>query len=127
MHDNLKLFSWLGYACAAVGLVSSLLTSANIGDRIVSILLAVIVAAVVWAASHGHRWVGWAFLVLTVLILVDLVPEVWAGAPSWMRFGEPFAKAKTLTMILDIIEALLAVAAAYVYFSRARLSGNARP
>jgi hypothetical protein len=116
MHDNRRLFSWLGYASLAVGLISDLLTGGGIGDTIFAPVVFVIFAVLVWAAAQGHRWAGWLFAIVTVVGVILTIGGFWADAPSWMRLGEPFEKSTTSRIILETVSALLAVAATYVYF-----------
>ena len=124
MPDHMKLFAGLGFGAVAVELVNSLISTSG-GERIAGVILVLIMAGVVWAATRGHEWAGWAFAVLTGIIVIITIGDAWAGAPGWMRFGEPYARSSTMEMILGVVGALLAVGATYVYFTNdERMSPN---
>ena len=124
MPDHMKLFAGLGFGAVAVELVNSLISTSG-GERFLGVVLVLVMAGVVWAATRGHEWAGWAFAVLTGIIVIITIGDAWAGAPTWVRFGEPYARSSTIEVVLGVVGALLAVAATYVYFSNdARMSLN---
>ena len=120
MNDDLRKFEWLGYISVAIDAVSAVVGRMSTSDRIIELVVAVIGAALVWAAARRlQTWAAWILVVFAVLGLVTVVGEFWAGGPSWLReMSRPDAPPTTMEKMMDLVSELLLIAALYFYFAR---------
>jgi hypothetical protein len=122
MPQHLKMFEWLIYSSLVVDAVSTLLGRPGWEDIVGFVVVALIVVALTWAAARrGASWAAWLLVILTVLGVTVVIAELWVGGPAWLR---QFRLDKVLTPIekaLDVVSAVLLVAALCFYF----FGGNA--
>jgi hypothetical protein len=104
-------FSVLGYATLIVGMFP--LELANTGLLIGDVVVAAIVAVLVWAAARGHAWAGALFAVAVAFSILATIGQIWSGAPAWLRFNPDMVT--TWMKLADVATVILGVAALAVY------------
>jgi hypothetical protein len=123
MSHHLKMFEWLIYSSLVVDAVSTLLGRPGWEDIVGFVVVALIVIALTWAAARrGQSWAAWLLVILTVLGVATVIAELWVGGPAWLRQFRPDKALTPIEKVLDVVSALLLIAAFCFYFS----GGSAR-
>jgi hypothetical protein len=116
--SNLKMFEWSAYGSIIISLLSDLAPGPNMGGLILFIVGYAIYLLLVWAAAQrGQRWAAWVFFALAATSIPSLIAEFGAGAPSWLPQLRPDITPTALVKTLDVVSALLAIAAFYFYLA----------
>jgi hypothetical protein len=115
---NLKLFEWLylGGVALDVGTETAIKPSAE--SIIGGIVVIAIVIALIWAASRkGQVWAAWLLALFAILSVVVVIGNFTGGLPTWLNWVKSDTPPTLVQKVLDIISALMQVAAIYFYFS----------
>jgi hypothetical protein len=119
MRTNMLLFSVLGYAAAIVGIFPLDLTTST--SWILDVLVAIVMAALVWAGSRGHGWAAALFCILMVFSVWVAIGMVWDGAPAFFRIAVEPGKVVTMwDKITAVLTVVLGLAAMAVYLKDRR-------
>jgi bacteriorhodopsin len=117
MPQNLKIFEWLIYSSVVVDAVSTLLGRPDWGDIAAFMVVALIVVALTWAAARrGASWAAWLLVILGLLGVAIVISELWVGGPAWLRQFRPDKPLSPIEKALDVVSAVLLVAALCFYF-----------
>src|SRR5882672_9447751 len=117
MPHHLKIFEWLVYSSLVVDAVSTLLGRPGWEDVVGFVVVALIVVALTWAAARrGQSWAAWLLVILTVLGVAIVIAELWVGGPAWLRQFRPDKVLMPIEKALDVVSAVLLVAALCFYF-----------
>jgi hypothetical protein len=128
MPQNLKIFEWLIYSSLVVDAVSTLLGRPDWGDIAAFVVVALIVVALTWAAARrGASWAAWLLVFLALLGIAIVTAELWVGGPAWLRQFRPDKPLSPIEKALDVVSAVLLVAALCFYFFGGRASKDRAP
>jgi hypothetical protein len=117
MPQNLKIFECLIYSSLVVDAVSTLLGRPDWGDIAAFVVVALIVVALTWAAARrGASWAAWLLVILALLGVAIVTAELWVGGPAWLRQFRPDKPLSPIEKALDVVSAVLLVAALCFYF-----------
>jgi len=117
MPHNLKIFEWLIYSSLVVDAVSTLLGRPGWEDAAGFVVVALIVVALTWAAARrGQSWAAWLLVILGMLGVAVVIAELWVGGPAWLRQFRPDKVLMPIEKALDVVSAVLLVAALCFYF-----------
>jgi hypothetical protein len=111
------MFEWLIYSSLVVDAVSTLLGRPDWGDIAAFVVVALIVIALTWAAARrGASWAAWLLVILALLGIAIVTAELWVGGPAWLRQFRPDKPVSPIEKALDVVSAVLLVAALCCYF-----------
>jgi hypothetical protein len=111
------MFEWLIYSSLVVDVVSTLLGRPGWEDVVGFVVVAVIVVALTWAAARrGASWAAWLLVILGLLGVAIVISELWVGGPAWLRQFRPDKALSPIEKALDLVSAVLLVAALCFYF-----------
>jgi hypothetical protein len=118
MPRHFQYFQWLVYGAVAIQAVETLLIQKSWAEFGGLVVVAIVVAALAWAAAREKsRYAAWLLSLFFILDTANTIGLFWGEGPSWLQHVlAPEQPATNLVKVMDTITNLLEAAALYIYF-----------